>query len=434
MNITGIIPLEQKAEYLRTLPAIRERCSRVHDLAKQGKLQYFDYHPEKEADVADFCIEIMKRDYGSNFSSIEPHGRWRHLDTGVGRVLPEIAKWRIKEDSLDAREEIKRIIDLFIVSVLLDAGAGNQWTYHEKSSGLKFTRSEGLGVASIHMFDRGFFSSDPDQPFRVDAAGLARITVEKVAEAMQVNESNPMVGLEGRTSLLTGLSSALIASPQFFGKEGRPGNMIDFLELQSKVNGNGKRVVPLAALWHVLIEGLDPIWPSRIQLAGKSLGDVWPCTVLSAPGQSEGDDLVAFHKLTSWLTYSIVEGLQKVAKWEIEGLEDLTGLPEYRNGGLLVDLGVLILKPDLLPIDSMSGLPKVQPSHPAIVEWRAMTVIELDRIADAIRTKLGLTSKQLTLAQVLESATWKGGREIAKKKRPETTSPPIEIESDGTVF
>ena len=60
MNITGIIPLEQKAEYLRTLPAIRESCSRVHDLAKQGKLKYFDYHPEKETDVADFCIEIMK--------------------------------------------------------------------------------------------------------------------------------------------------------------------------------------------------------------------------------------------------------------------------------------------------------------------------------------------------------------------------------------
>ncbi|KAG6884966.1 hypothetical protein C0993_006930, partial [Termitomyces sp. T159_Od127] len=60
MNIAGIIPLEQKAEYLRTLPAIRERCSRVHDLAKQGKLQYFDYHPEKEPDVADFCIDIMR--------------------------------------------------------------------------------------------------------------------------------------------------------------------------------------------------------------------------------------------------------------------------------------------------------------------------------------------------------------------------------------
>ncbi|KAG6875756.1 hypothetical protein C0992_002510 [Termitomyces sp. T32_za158] len=217
MNIAGITPLEQKAEYLRTLPAIRERCSRVHDLAKLGKLQYFDYHPEKESDVADFCINIMK---------IEPHGRWRHLDAGVGRVIPEIAKWHTKEDPLDAREEIRRIIDLFVVSVLLDAGAGNQWTYHEKSSGLKFARSEGLGVASINMFDQGFFSSNPDQPFRVDAAGLAKVTVEKIAKAMQVNEFNPMVGLEGRTSLLTGLSSALKASPQFFGEDGRPGNMI----------------------------------------------------------------------------------------------------------------------------------------------------------------------------------------------------------------
>lgn len=57
-----------------------------------------------------------------------------------------------------------------------------------------------------------------------------------------------------------------------------------------------------------------------------------------------------------------------------------------------------------------------------------------DRIADAIRANLGLSATELTLAQVLESATWKGGREIAKQKRPETGGPPIDIESDGTVF
>ena len=54
-----------------------------------------------------------------------------------------------------------------------------------------------------------------------------------------------------------------------------------------------------------------------------------------------------------------------------------------------------------------------------------------DRTADGLRAKLGAN---LTLPQVLESATWKGGREIAKTKRPETGGPPIEIESDGTVF
>ena len=57
-----------------------------------------------------------------------------------------------------------------------------------------------------------------------------------------------------------------------------------------------------------------------------------------------------------------------------------------------------------------------------------------DRIADQIRAKLNLSQEQLTLAQVLESATWKGGREIAKERRPASGGPPIEIVSDGTVF
>jgi hypothetical protein len=57
-----------------------------------------------------------------------------------------------------------------------------------------------------------------------------------------------------------------------------------------------------------------------------------------------------------------------------------------------------------------------------------------DRIAEGIRRKLNMSAEELTLAQVLESATWKGGREIAKQLRPSTGGPPIEIESDGTVF
>ncbi|KAF8232050.1 DUF1688-domain-containing protein [Tricholoma matsutake] len=433
MNIAILDNPESQAAYLRTLPAIRERCGRVHELAKEGKLQYFDYHPEKEGDVADFCVEIMKRDYGSDFSSIKPHGRWRHLDAGVGRVLSVIAGFHARPNPPDHKEEIRRIIDLFVVSVLLDAGAGNKWVFYEKSSGMRFTRSEGLGVASIHMFEEGLFSSDPHQPSRVDAAGLAEITVEKMAAALQVTDLNPMVGLEGRTSLLTNLSKALKNNPQLFGDDGRPGNMVDFLESESKMEGE-TRVVPLAAIWHCLIEGLNPIWPSRIHLGGVSLGDVWPCSALKSESTQLGDDLVPFHKLTMWITYSLIEVFQRVANWRVDGLEDLTGLPEYRNGGLLVDHGVLALKPNALPIDPASGLPSVPPSSPAIVEWRAMTVIELDRLAAAIRKKLSLTSEQLTLAQVLEGATWKGGREIAKQKRPETGGPPIEIESDGTVF
>ncbi|CAA7270085.1 unnamed protein product [Cyclocybe aegerita] len=436
MNIAGIVPLSNTAAYLRTLPAIRERCGRVHQLAKEGKLEYFEYHPEKEIDVANFCIEIMKRDYGSDFVNISPHGRWRHLDAGIERVRPMIAKWATHPTNApDLKEQARRLIDLFLVSVLLDAGAGNAWKYVEEASGLTFSRSEGLGVASVHMFESGLFSSDPGQPCRVDAAGLETITAEKTARAMQVSESNPMVGIEGRSSLLFNLSKALRASPEFFGKVGRPGNLIDFLETESKLEGTELQV-PISALWQALIDGLNPIWPSRLSLGGVSLGDVWPCPALGAsvPDAKEGDDLVPFHKLTGWMTYSLVEVLEKILGWKVKGIEHMTGLPEYRNGGLLVDLGVLTLKPEALPKDPKSGLPHAVPSHPAIVEWRAMTVMELDRIADLIRTQLGLSASQLTLAQVLEGATWKGGREIAKLKRPETSGPPIEIESDGTVF
>ena len=56
--------------------------------------------------------------------------------------------------------------------MLLDAGAGNTWKYTEKQSGQTFSRSEGLGVASVHMFESGLFSSDSTQPYRVDGMGL----------------------------------------------------------------------------------------------------------------------------------------------------------------------------------------------------------------------------------------------------------------------
>jgi hypothetical protein len=57
---TSSLSREQMIEYLRTLPSIRERCGRVHDLARQGRLQYFDYHPENEEIVTDYCIRIIR--------------------------------------------------------------------------------------------------------------------------------------------------------------------------------------------------------------------------------------------------------------------------------------------------------------------------------------------------------------------------------------
>ena len=43
---------------------------------------------------------------------------------------------------------------------------------------------------------------------------------------MQVSESNPMIGIEGRTSLLFNLAKALKGNTQFFGIDGRPGHIV----------------------------------------------------------------------------------------------------------------------------------------------------------------------------------------------------------------
>jgi len=83
-----------------------------------------------------------------------------------------ISQWDALGSPPDLKEKTRRLIDLFLVSVLLDAGAGNDWVYHDEASGRSFTRSEGLGVASFNMFKEGFFSSDVHQPHRVDGMSI----------------------------------------------------------------------------------------------------------------------------------------------------------------------------------------------------------------------------------------------------------------------
>jgi Protein of unknown function (DUF1688) len=112
---------------------------------------------------------------------------------------------------------------------------------------------------------------------------------------------------------------------------------------------------------------------------------------------------------------------------EITHLDKLTGLSEYRNGGLCVDLGLLQPKHAGVLQEMHS------PSSEVIVEWRALTVILLDRIATTIRQKLGMDAQSLPLVKVLEGGTWAAGRKIAAELRPGGT-PPIQIMSDGTVF
>ena len=215
-------PSLDPAAYLRSINAVRERSKLVLAKAQQDQLNHFDVDLSKFQNTADYVVQIIKRDFQGNYGSIPPHGRWQHFDVGGRpRVDKLLQTWPLK---IDAKERTRRLLDLFLVSVLLDAGAGTRWSY-KTQDGEVYSRSEGLAVASLEMFNAGVFSSDPDQPFQVDAVGLKRMTVKSLAEGMQVANSNPMSGLEGRAGLLMRLSNAL-SNREIFGTDGRPGNMI----------------------------------------------------------------------------------------------------------------------------------------------------------------------------------------------------------------
>jgi hypothetical protein len=157
-----------KIAYLRSLPSIRERCAKVFALAEQGKLDYWTLDLTQESKIVDFVCELIARDYGTDYDWIPPHGRWRHF---VGdRVDPLLEQW--ESENLDPLEKARRLVDLMVVSVLMDAGAGNDWKYTPKEGGETINRSEGLAVGSLEMFEKGLFSGDESQPHRVDCASF----------------------------------------------------------------------------------------------------------------------------------------------------------------------------------------------------------------------------------------------------------------------
>jgi hypothetical protein len=127
--------------------------------------------------------------------------------------------------TVDNQERTRRLLDLFLVSVLLDAGAGPKWKYTSKENGRVYRRSEGLAVASLEMFKAGLFSSNTSQPYQVDSDGLKRLTVIAMAHGLQVSDDNPIEGLQGRAGLLMRLAGAL-QNADIFGVNARPGNML----------------------------------------------------------------------------------------------------------------------------------------------------------------------------------------------------------------
>jgi hypothetical protein len=390
---------------LLTAAAVRDRCGIVCAAAERGEARHFRLVSARLDEAVSRVVEITQRRYPD--LDVPYHSRWRHFSAGGVDRAAQVAPGADPEEAARAR------IDLVVVSVLLDAGAGARWRFREAETGQILSRSEGLAVASLRAMQSGLFSADPAKPWRADAGALSQITPETLARAFQHAAGNELAGIEGRADLLRRLGEACAAYPAAFGTAGRPGNLHDYWAPRHKQ-------LTAPQILRTLLRLFGPIWPGRISLAGEPLGDCGRHPAVP------GDGLVPFHKLSQWLSYSLVEPLE-AAGLPVTEIDALTGLAEYRNGGLFIDCGVIEPQDPALLRRSLDAL-----SEP-VVEWRALTVALLDRLASGVRERLGKTAEEFPLACVLEGGSWAAGREIARERRPDG-APPLAVISDGTLF
>jgi hypothetical protein len=401
--------------YLRTPATIRARCQQIFELAQADRLHHFAYHPHRLAAVAEYVTRVTRVTYPT--LDIPWHSRWRHFTVGG---IDRVAALNARLHTASPAERARCHFDLVITSVLLDAGAGEHWQYREADRAQTYTRSEALAVASFDAFLAGVFSSQADSPWQADALGLQGLTETKLAQAFQVTDANPLSGVAGRAALLRTLGDVVQHTPQYFGgSHPRLGHLYDYLATQAQGGS-----LPARSVLRAVLDSLSPIWPARLSIGGVNLGDVWHHSQITGTGCTAG--LIPFHKLSQWLTYSLLEPLS-AAGLTVTGLDDLTGLAEYRNGGLLLDLGLIT------PRDETILRRRHLPESELIVEWRALTVSLLDCVAERVRALLGVSAQHYPLAKVLEGGTWRAGRQIARALRADGR-PPLQIVSDGTVF
>jgi hypothetical protein len=396
--------------------AVRSRAHQMLGLGLSDQLPNFRVDLRYLDTAVDLVLTMTRKAYPA--LDVPFHSRWRHFVSGsVDRWAAISAATNWPDRQARARAEF----DLAIVSVFLDAGAGPVWRYRDAITGTSTGRSEGLALASLDMFAKGAFSARGDEPRRVDGEALSQMAVAELRGGFQVTDDNPLVGIDGRAELLRRLGMLVSAHPDIFGRHDapRPGGLFDQL-LATSENGT----IAATTILSELLRRLGPIWSSRIELGGVPLGDCWRHPSIEAGDGTNG--LVPLHKLSQWLSYSLIEPLQR-AGLSVTNLDGLTGLAEYRNGGLFIDVGALKLRN---PADQER---EHEVGSPLVVEWRALTVALLDRLAESLRARLGLDAASLPLASILQGGTWAAGRVLAFERRADG-SPPIKVVSDGTVF
>lgn len=398
---------------LRTVEAVRERAQGLLHHAEEGALAHFSIDDSRMDAAAALVAEITRERHPD--LAIPLHSRWRHFEGPDGT-----SRWETTagEANLAGAERTRSAVELTVVSVLLDAGAGGGWRYRDELTGTTIGRSEGLAIATFDLFRGGALSSDSGQPLRADAAALRRMDCNAFARAFQIDDANRLPGVAGRVRCLRKLGHAVAERPEFSPRGGpetaaarRLGHLFDHV----RANAPQGRL-PAPDLFRIVLGALRGV-------IGRALGDVWFHPHIRRAGPT--DRHLPFHKLFQWLTWSLIEPLADGGVTVTE-TGALTGLPEYRNGGLLIDTGVLVPRRPLPDRE-------LAPGDLRIVEWRGLTVALLDRLRPLVAHKLGLAERDFSIGQLLEGGTWWAGRSIAQGLR-DGGGPPVRTLSDGTLF
>jgi len=383
------------------------------DLALRGLSPHFLVELDQLPAAIDSLVATAKRDFGG-LENAPAHSQWHHFKFDR---CDRLARWA-ESTKLSPFERGCAKIDLLFLCEAVDVGGLSKWRYYDPITQTDCSRSEGLAIGLLRMFEQGVFSSDPERRYSLDAKRLKEISAGDLALGLQC-ENNNMIdgGVEFRVTRLRTLGECLEAQPWFkVGDSHRPSGIANWI-----LNGPLSQGILAYDLLHIVLNSLGPLWPGEVRAQNAPLGDVWHYPL----NESNETGLVPIHRIAQWITYSLFPPLNEMGV-PAGGPSLLSGLAGYRNAGFLVDAGVLRVK------EGVDLTAPLSLSSPLVVEWRALTVALIDKVHDLLQKQLG-PSGALSLPQV-HGLMWRSGRELARQRRPDTGAPPITVASHRMPF
>ena len=388
--------------------SIRRGANVLFGLAERDALEHFRLNQSKLSRLATNLAQSI------NPIAVQPHTQWRNLEHDGVRRIAELNDQLMR--TLDtSNERVRARLDLLFLNEALETGGNGSWKYYDSLSDKFLTRTEALATATLRLFQNGFFSSEPHTPLRVDTHRLRSISDSELADAFQISHDNQMLGgIGAKHQRLAALADYLECQTEFLDRTAtRPGNILNVFSPSN---------IPLEPLFSFLAKSLTTIWPGNLN-NGSPLGDAWPHRALDSDPVLQG--IAPIHRITQWLHYAIAPALTDYGFTPISTIE-LTGLPGYRNTGLLVDVGVIIPRnPALFSSPHLLG-------DEAIVELRCLTISAMDRVLLSIHQHHNLSHDSCPMAK-LNGLFWHAGRTKAAELRPDG-SPPFVVKDQGVPF